>query len=382
MKRKIKIGFLTTTDPNDRRSWSGIHYFLFETLKSRFGEVIPLGPLEDGVAKTIGRGKSFLLQNTIGKRFDYSHSSALSKNYAKQVEEKLKKQRPDILFAPTASTIVANLNTKIPIISLSDATMAVMLDYYTGYTNLTSTSKKQALEIEQKSIDKSTICIYPSDWAANSAINDFNANPSKIKRIPLGANMHLLPNLEDIDFNKSLSKLNFLFLGVEWERKGGPLVIETLNLLHHKGINVSLTICGCTPNLKTPFEINIIPFINKNEPEGEKKIGELFKQSHFLFLPSKAECYGIVFCEASAYGVPSLTFNTGGIGGAVEDHINGFKALDFKPDEFISYIENCIHSPEKYHQLCRTSRQRFEEKLNWNKFGDELEKLIDSIIPQ
>lgn len=381
MKRKIKIGFLTTTNPNDRRSWSGIHYFLFETLKHRFEEVIPFGPLEDGTAKTIGRGKSFLLQKTTGKRFDYSHSSALSKNYAKQIQAKIKVHQPEILFAPTAATIIANLETNIPIISLSDATMAVMIDYYTGYTNLTSSSKKQALEIEQKAIDKSTYCIYPSEWAANSAIKDFNASPSKIIRIPLGANLHQLPQKEELNFKKDLNRINFLFLGVEWERKGGPLVVETLTQLHQKGINVSLTVCGCTPELNTPFELKIIPFVNKNEPSGEKIIGDLFKESHFLFLPSKAECFGIVFCEASAFGVPSLTFNTGGIGGAVEDNTNGFKAKYFKPDEFISFIENCIQHPEFYHQLCQTSRQRFEEKLNWEKFGDELEKLIERIIP-
>lgn len=34
---------------------------------------------------------------------------------------------------------------------------------------------------------------------------------------------------------------------------------------------------------------------------------------HLLLLPTRAECAGIVFNEASAYGVPILLTDTGGV---------------------------------------------------------------------
>lgn len=45
---------------------------------------------------------------------------------------------------------------------------------------------------------------------------------------------------------------------------------------------------------------------------------------NFLLLPTIAECAGIVFAEASGYGIPSITYDTGGVGTYVIDGINGF----------------------------------------------------------
>lgn len=295
------------------------------------------------------------------------------------MEEKINKEKFDLIFAPAASSLVAYLNTSVPVISLSDSTVARMIGYYPTYTRLTKKSIRQANEIERRNIEKSTIILYPSLWAAQSAINDYGASKEKIKVIPLGANLLQTPDRSSLNFNKNLDEIHFLFLGVEWERKGGPIVLKTLQLLRNKGINASLTICGCTPDIKNENFITIIPFINKNTKEGEEKIAGLFHKSHFLFLPSKAECFGIVFCEASSFGVPSLTNDTGGIGGAVVDGINGFKIKNSSPEVFFELITELIHSPEKYNELAKNSRDFFEEKLNWNSWLKKVKPIIEDL---
>lgn len=378
LNREIKIAFLTATDPTDRKSWSGIHSCMFETLKSHFPNTVAVGPLEGGFALQKGRFKSLFNKMLLHKRYDYSHSKSLSKHYAKLIEKKLKELQPDLIFSPTGSTLIAYLKTNIPIISLSDATVKTMIGYYEGYTNLTVASEKEAIDIERRNINNSSVCLYPSEWAANSAINDFGAHPEKIKIFPLGANFRKIPSANELNFDKPMDIVKFLFLGVEWERKGGKLVIETMKKLKENGIPSELTICGCTPTIDENLEIKIIPFIDKNTPEGEKKIGELFQKSHYLFLPSKAECFGIVFCEASSFGIPSLTFNTGGIGGAIQDGINGYKAKNYAPEEFISWITDHKNNPNKYTSLAKSSRKLFDEKLNWNSWLEAVIPIIEN----
>jgi glycosyltransferase involved in cell wall biosynthesis len=316
----------------------------------------------------------------MGKRFDYFHSKKLAKHYAIQVDEKIKDQEFDLIFAPTASTLVAYLDTSIPIISISDATIARMIDYYESYTNLSNSSIKQANEIERRNIEKSSVVIYASNWAAKSAIEDYGASKEKIKVIPLGANLLEIPEINSLNFNKSFDEIHFLFLGVDWERKGGEIVLKTMQILRSKGINTFLTICGCTPNIQNEDFITIIPFINKNTIEGEEKIATLFQKTHFLFLPSKAECFGIVFCEASAFGVPSLTVDTGGIGNAVIDGVNGFKLKTPLPELFSELITELIESPEKYRKLSKSSRHLFEEKLNWKSWMKDVKTIIEEVV--
>jgi len=46
MRNKITVGFLTSKNPLDKKSWSGTHYKMFESLKNEFEEVYVLGPIK------------------------------------------------------------------------------------------------------------------------------------------------------------------------------------------------------------------------------------------------------------------------------------------------------------------------------------------------
>jgi glycosyltransferase involved in cell wall biosynthesis len=126
--------------------------------------------------------------------------------------------------------------------------------------------------------------------------------------------------------------------------------------------------------------MKVIPFLNKNDVSQMKSFTQLFQDTHLLFLPSKAECFGIVFCEASAYGIPSITTNTGGIPNAVYDGVNGF-CLDVNanPKEYYNTIVQLIEDTEKYKALSKSSRALYLNKLNWENWGNEVSEIISKI---
>ncbi|MBK7121948.1 MAG: hypothetical protein IPH68_03555 [Chitinophagaceae bacterium] len=43
--------------------------------------------------------------------------------------------------------------------------------------------------------------------------------------------------------------MRLLFLGVEWERKGGQIALDTFYALQNNGMQVQLKIIGCQPPL-------------------------------------------------------------------------------------------------------------------------------------
>lgn len=54
-------------------------------------------------------------------------------------------------------------------------------------------------------------------------------------------------------------------------------------------------------------------FLDKNNPNEYQKYPNTWSKVHLLLLPTRAECAGIVFNEASVYGVPILSPDTGGV---------------------------------------------------------------------
>lgn len=108
--------------------------------------------------------------------------------------------------------------------------------------------------------------------------------------------------------------------------------------------------------------------------EGKELFAQLYRESHFLIVPTLFDCYGIVFCEAAAYGVPSLAANVGGVGQIIRSGENGF-LLSPKTDA-TGYAECIIQTIEKdtYRTLSDSAIADFSKRLNWNVW---LEKTMD-----
>jgi glycosyltransferase involved in cell wall biosynthesis len=380
METKLTIGFITSNDPNDKRSWSGTHFRMLESLKKEFSNIIILGPvtINSKVEKLITYLEIFH-RRLFKKKFNSVHNLLLSKHYGYIFKNKIKNYKIDVIFAPAASSEIACLNTNIPICYLSDTSFNQIKDYYNGFSNFSKLSCMESNIIEQKAINKATTLVYPSEWASNYVISKYKAKESKLNVIPLGANIDKIPDFSTIEqkFNH-LTKCNLLFLGVDWERKGGNVAFDTLIQLTDMGISATLTVCGCIPPtaLKHP-DMKVIPYLDKNTPEDYSKLLSLFEQTHFLILPTRAECFGVVFCESSAFGIPSITTDTGGIASAVENGVNGYRLpLTATGIEYANLISKIFLDKERYKNLVLSSRAKYENELNWDIWGKKMKDIL------
>ncbi len=168
-----------------------------KALERNCGNVTYLGPVKPKIAITKGRAISFLSQKLLGKRYDYTHSISLAKAYGQIFTDILRQKKCDIILAPSSSSKIAFLDTQIPIVYLSDATFANMVNYYPAYTKLLKSSVIQGNSIENMALTKSALSIFPSHWAAKSAIESYGIDKSKVHVVPFGANIDCIPVKED-----------------------------------------------------------------------------------------------------------------------------------------------------------------------------------------
>lgn len=379
---RLRIAFLTATDPRDRRAWSGLHYMLAQTLQKHVGEVTCLGPVSLRYFFALGdRINKVISKLSQGRRYHYSISVLTARLYARIFARKLRPGQYDLIFAPASYTEFAYLNTTLPLVYCCDSTITQLIDYYPGLSKLLPVSKRELAYIEQRAIDRADLLIYSSHWAGNSAIHDFGAPAEKVAVFPFGANFPVvLPREEVIHRQPRPGKCELLFVGVEWVRKGGAIAFETLVQLCEQGLDARLTICGCVP--PAGFEhpgLTVIPFLDKNDPTQLSRMVQLYREADFFLLPTRAECAAIAFCEASSFGVPSFTTDTGGIADFVENGVNGYRlSLAAGGREFAAGIAKVLADPALYQQLRLTSRNLYEEKLNWDAWGAAVGQLLQA----
>lgn len=363
----------------DKRSWSGIHHSVYHSLQKMGYTITAMGPCDANDIIVQGRVRSLITRKLTGKRFDYLHSLQLAQYYGEFFTKQLKKGQYDIVIAVAASTELAFTETQLPVIYMADATFANMVDYYPFYSKLSASSLRQGNLVQQKALDKCSALIYPSHWAADSAIRDYGIDPRKVHIYPLGAN--LTKETTEIIPPRFGEPVHLVFLGVEWERKGGPFAVEVFRELQAMQVPVRLTIAGCAPDIQDK-DIAIIPFINKNEESGRVQFHELLSSADFLVLPTRAECFGLVFCEASAYGILSLAFQTGGVSGAVSEGNTGWLfTQEADASHFAERIAQTVGNPDKWMEQKKACRKHFEENFTWKIWAERTGRIIEGLLP-
>jgi len=327
------------------------------------------------------------MQKSINRRFFNKNTSvefltSYAKYFSQQLQKELKRRPVDVLFVSASPQLIAYLKTDIPVIFMIDTTFQKLHNYYPYFSNLAIYNIKCGINLDKKAFQNAAHCMLTSDWAKNSAQQDYGIKADNISVIHCGANLDYIPTIGELHVEIAAT-CRLLFLGVEWERKGGDIALQTFRLLQQKGIAVNLHIIGCTPpaDLSAERDITVIPFLDKNRETDFQQLHSILLQTDFLLLPTRAECAGIVFCEASAYGIPSITTNTGGVTDYVKDNINGFAlAFDAGPQEYAEQIASLFKNPQQLQQLKLSSRKLFDELLNWNHWGHSFESIAKKLV--
>ncbi len=379
----MNIAFVTTYDARNILNWSGLGYHISKSLEQSGNRIQYIGNLHHTVTP-INFLKKVIYPRILKQDFPAERTIANARGYAKEVAGCLSGKEYDCVFSP-GSIPIAYLETSKPKIIYTDATFASMLGYYQFFNNLSADIIRQGHELEKQALDSCSLAVYSSDWAARSAINDYGIDPSKVKVAPFGANLNVHYTKEEITsliHERGRSTLRILFNGVDWKRKGGDLVFDTVEEITKRGVAVELHLVGIKdlPVKNLPAHVIDHGFLNKSLPGENIILENLFRKCHFLFVPSEAEAFGIVFCEASSFGMPSLSRKTGGITTAIKDGKNGF-TLDVNAGvkEYADLILNNFTDPEKYAALALSSYNEYETRLNWNTTGNLITRYISEL---
>jgi len=380
----IKIAFITRSDPLSIKEWSGLNFFIYKCLKNLGFKVYLIGPLNNNI-RYIYLIKKFLL-SIFRIKFDIDRPIRVSKNFSKQVQKKILNHRYNLIFTTDSSTI-SYLKTNIPIIIWHDMDF---LTYTFNYFKNIKKYKKNLLEgfiCEKRSYLKAKKIILTSNWAKNQAIRRYNIKNSKIKVLGFGANLASIPTrvqiINNINKKKHDKICNLISIGIDWKRKGMDKAIQLVKIMNSKGLETNLNIIGpqCQKNFSNYKKINVVGFLDKQNIIEREKMNKYLLDSHFNILFSKAEGYGVVFAEASAFGLYSISHDIGGIRQVVINNKNGYlfntnDRLDLVADYLIRIFKN----RQEYYLKSYNARMQFEKKLNWNYVGMNLKKIIVSNI--
>lgn len=379
----MRVMIVSKYDPTSAQNWSGTPHFIFSQIEKMSDEVSICTPTSMSWFRLLARIIRRFAKLFGNSSIDLVRTKFYSKLIGIEVAKKIAEVKPDVVVGIAASIELAFVKTDVPIIHLSDATYASMLNYYPEFTGLWRWLVVQGNAIEQGVIENSSTIICSSHWASTSVVHDYNAPLDKVHTILLGANVKKLPVQSETDIEQKFSGVcRLLFVGKEWERKGGDIVLGVYKRLVEAGIETQLTIIGCRGK-EIPDDPNITIYenINKDKADHMELFNALFGRASFFIVPSQAEAFGLVYAEAAAYGTPAVGSMTGGIPSIVIDNITGVLLPEnATSDDYAKRVIELWRDKDKLRKMSQAAKSRFNNDLSWERWSEEFSAVAKQVI--
>jgi glycosyltransferase involved in cell wall biosynthesis len=372
----VRVAYVTTHNARDVHAWSGLGNAIAECLIGAGLELEFVGLREP--ARVLTKAAQ-LAYRAAGTRLLRAREPLVSRGYAAQAERRLRSVDHDIVFSPSTVPI-GHLATSRPIIFWTDATFAAMVDYYESFMGLSRRTLRNGHSLEQNALDRCRLALYSSEWAANSALEHYRVDPRKVHVVPFGAIMTDAPSRDEVVAaieGRDSGRCDLLFVGVDWDRKGGKVAVAAAEAMNRAGRRTELHVVGCVPPRRLPGFVRVHGFISKRDPAGRQRLAALYARARFVIGPSSAEAYGLAFAEACCYGVPVLAADTGGVATIVREGLNGhLLPPGASGDAYARIALRLTEDPNEYRRLALGARWEYETRLNWDAAGARVRQLI------
>lgn len=363
----MKLMYLCSWGKNKEKTWSGTSYYLYKALMKKTD-------IEE-VDMSFSKSNKIILDilNLRIRNGKLKINSPYRKltTIAKQKKlDKVTKNKDNI-----PKLLIEDFGEGENLYFYTDLTIDAVLDIYKNkhdikkYVNFSYVPDKDLhrQNVDQQRIFKNSEGIFTmSQWLADNLVNHSDFPKGMVH--PVGGGINL-----DINNIKKVPKTNnkILFVGRDFIRKGGDLVVDAFKLLRREYLpEAELYIAGPKDN-QFENEEGIV-FLGDLKPD---QLSDYFNKCDIFCMPSRFEAYGLVFIEALVYGLPCIARNDFAMKEFIADGENGYLIDKDDPNILAKKMKDLLQNEKiKEHVLSR--RDYYIKEYSWDSVADRILKVI------
>jgi glycosyltransferase involved in cell wall biosynthesis len=163
--------------------------------------------------------------------------------------------------------------------------------------------------------------------------------------------------------------MRILFVGGDFERKGGDLLLDVFRKYLRATCELHLV-----TNADVPSRDGVWSY--RGVKPHSRELLALYADADVFAFPTRADCYGVVLSEAMASSLPIVTTRVAAIPEAVQDGESGFVIESDDAEALRDRLERLAQSPELRAQMGRCSRRVGEERFDMNKNANQIAEIL------
>ncbi|HTW20012.1 MAG TPA: glycosyltransferase family 4 protein [Mycobacteriales bacterium] len=363
-------------DPSDPGSYSGLPFQLARAIERQGVAVWPV-PLqcapavETVLARLIAPGLLDLRSVRRHPRHAWRMAVRQARGSEAMTRRRCRRARRHLLHAPRGTVGIVAHGTEVdpgdvglPLVTYEDSTLAAAIRVSGHYAHLARARRRWLEAAQQRSkrmYGRARGVYFVTDWAARSAIIDYQVPAHAVHAVGQG------PNLDPRPMPRDWSRAQFLWAGREWERKGGPAVLGAWPEVRRRHPDAELHLVGAHPAVELAGVVGH-GRLALGVAEDRARLVRLFETATCFVMPSAHEPAGTVFVEAARAGVGSIGGAGGGAGFIIGD---GGLVVDPSDREAVVDAMVTFGVPEVAEEFGRRARDR-SAQLSWDRVAAEL----------
>jgi glycosyltransferase involved in cell wall biosynthesis len=175
-----------------------------------------------------------------------------------------------------------------------------------------------------------------SSHVSRSLVEHYGCESGKIECVSIGSNV-AGPEAHELSDARYASR-RILFVGIDWERKGGPLLVKAFRKVLGLMPDARLTIVGCSPTIDVP-NCEVLGRLPLDE------VGAQYRRAAVFCMPTQNEPFGVVFLEAFEHRLPVVATRIGAVPDVVQEGVSGHMVETADVDALADRLYRLLVSP-------------------------------------
>ena len=366
------------------RIWSGAP--ISASVESMLEEAFPEYDLQPiTLWNLIKTDKKILLRNTMAVMAEYGWDILFRKlpfktaffrttwlfKRVRRMAAEIGRQYDSVSFTFQLQSMFDTSIAGIPNFVYTDHTHLANLDY-SAYKRVRLFSAEW-ISCEKSIYDQAQMVFTWSSNISRSLVDQYGLSPEKIACVFAGPNT-AIPDVKPDQ--KDYSQKNILFVGIDWERKGGPDLVAAFEKVYEDHPGARLVIVGCDI-------VSGHPAIHSAGKLPLEAVQRYFEAATIFCMPTLAEPFGTVFVEAMTFALPIVATAIGAIPDMVREGENGFLVAPGNVDALAKALDRLLSDQKLRERFGKESWRIFSNHYNWQTVGALLrEKITESLEEQ
>lgn len=363
--KKNKLVFACHWDREKEKSWSGTKYAIYSCLANRY-------EIEEFEIKY---SLKMMMQKVYGK---LAHSGTepafryIEKKYNSSFQEKYKEKSPIVFqfdefpLSDTSQNYIYQDMCVNYILDMKEKQPEVF-----AKSNFADWSEEELLyrkKMQEEFYAHCQAVFCMGNWLADYLVSTMKVPKEKVFTVGAGTNVRFTEGKGTV--KKERNKI--LFVGKDFERKGGKVVVEAFQILKNAYMpTAKLYIAGPEKN---PLNEAI---------EGIQYLGNLsydaliplFEECDIFCMPSYFEAYGIVFAEALTFGLPCIARNCFAMPELIQHGKEGYLIENDDSKQLAEYMNQLLHNEDIF-EYVQERKGFYQKEYSWENVAEKIDLVM------